>query len=183
MDASIGISQASVVEDDAKLEERVRFIHESIGTDALVERYIEGRELYVGILGNQQLQVLPVWELSFTKMPEEKRKIATERLKWSLTYQKRHGIVSGEARDLPDAKRIQELCKRVYRNLMLSGYARIDLRLSDSGEVYVIEANPNPQLSHDEDFAQSALKTGIDYGRLLQRIVNLGLRWEPTRLG
>jgi D-alanine-D-alanine ligase len=183
MDASIGISQASVVEDDAKLQERVRFIHESIGTDALVERYIEGRELYVGILGNQQLQVLPVWELSFTKMPEEKRKIATERLKWSLTYQKRHGIVSGEAKDLPDAKRIQELCKRVYRNLMLSGYARIDLRLAESGQVYVIEANPNPQLSHDEDFAQSALKAGIDYGKLLQRIVNLGLRWEPTRLG
>jgi D-alanine-D-alanine ligase len=183
MDSSIGISQASVVEDEDELKERVRFIHESIGTDALVERYIEGRELYVGLLGNQQLQVLPVWELQFTKMPEENRKIATERLKWSLTYQKRHGIVSGEAKDLPDARRIQEVCKRVYRTLMLNGYARIDLRLGASGEVYVIEANPNPQLSHDEDFAQSALKIGLDYGRLLQRIVNLGLRWEPTLAG
>ncbi|HVQ31664.1 MAG TPA: D-alanine--D-alanine ligase, partial [Vicinamibacteria bacterium] len=112
MDSSIGISQASVVEDEDELKERVRFIHESIGTDALVERYIEGRELYVGILGNQRLQVLPVWELLFTKMPEEKRKIATERLKWSLTYQKRHGIVSAEAKDLPDARRIQEVCRR-----------------------------------------------------------------------
>ena len=91
-----------MVENDEKLEERVRFIHESIGTDALVERYIEGRELYVGVMGNQRLQMLPVWELLFTKMPEESRKIATERLKWSLTYQKKHGIVSGEAKDLPD---------------------------------------------------------------------------------
>ena len=183
MDSSIGISQASVVETEDELKERVRFIHESIGTDALVERYIEGRELYVGILGNQRLQVLPVWELLFTKMPEEKRKIATERLKWSLTYQKRHGIVSAEAKDLPDARRIQEVCRRVYRNLMLSGYARIDLRLTADGRVYVIEANPNPQLSHDEDFAQSAQNAGLDYGSLLQRIVNLGLRWEPSNPG
>ena len=183
MDSSIGISQASVVENEDELKERVRFIHESIGTDALVERYIEGRELYVGILGNQRLQVLPVWELLFTKMPEEKRKIATERLKWSLTYQKRHGIMSAEAKDLPDARRIQEVCRRVYRNLMLSGYARIDLRLTAEGRVYVIEANPNPQLSHDEDFAQSAQNAGLDYGSLLQRIVNLGLRWEPSNPG
>jgi D-alanine-D-alanine ligase len=183
MDSSIGISQASVVENEDELKERVRFIHESIGTDALVERYIEGRELYVGILGNQRLQVLPVWELLFTKMPEEKRKIATERLKWSLTYQKRHGIVSAEAKDLPDARRIQEVCRRVYRNLMLSGYARIDLRLTGDGRVYVIEANPNPQLSHDEDFAQSAQNAGLDYGGLLQRIVNFGLRWEPSSPG
>ena len=91
LDASIGISQASVVEDEEELETRVEFIHESIGTDALVEHFIDGRELYVGILGNQQLQVLPIWELSFTKMPEEKRRIATERLKWSLTYQKKQG--------------------------------------------------------------------------------------------
>ena len=95
LDASIGISQASVVEDDEKLEERVRFIHESIGTPALVEEYVEGRELYVGILGNQRLQVLPIWELDFSGLPEEARRIATERLKWSMSYQKKHGIMSG----------------------------------------------------------------------------------------
>jgi D-alanine-D-alanine ligase len=185
MDASIGISQASVVEDAEHLAERVRFIHESVGTDALVERYIEGRELYIGVLGNQHLAPLPVWELLFNNMPEESRKIATERLKFSLTYQKKRGIVSEEARDLPEgaAVRIREIAKRVYRTLKLSGYARIDLRLSEAGRVYVIEANPNPQLSRDEDFAQSALKAGLDYGELIQRIVNLGLRWEPARLG
>jgi D-alanine-D-alanine ligase len=182
-DASIGISQASVVEDDTKLQERVRFIHDSIGTDALVERYVEGRELYVGVLGDRRLEILPIWELSFAGMPEESRKIATERLKWSLTYQKRHGIVSGPAKDLPEraAARIRDLCRRAYRSLMLSGYARIDLRLSEEGEPYIMEANPNPQISADEDFAQSARAAGLDYGRLLQRILGLGLRWEPTR--
>jgi len=185
LDASIGISQASVVESDEKLEERVKVVHESTETGALVEQFIDGGELYVGVVGNDRLEVLPIWELSFTKMPEEVRRIATERLKWSLKYQKKHGIVSEEARDLPDGvkDRIRDMCKRVYRNLMLSGYARIDLRLSETDGVHVIEANPNPQLSCDEDFAQSAMKTGIPYGDLIQRIMNLGLRWEPTRLG
>ncbi len=185
LDASIGISQASVVESEEKLAERVRFIHDSVGTDALVERYVEGRELYVGILGNERLTVLPTWELLFTKMPEEQRRIATERLKWSLTYQKKHGIVSGEAKDLEAgiAARIREVCKRVYRNLMLSGYARIDLRLGEKGELYVIEANPNPQLARDEDFAESAKATGLGYPGLIQRILSLGMRWEPGRLG
>jgi D-alanine-D-alanine ligase len=185
LDASIGISQASVVESDEKLADRVRFIHESIGTDALVESYIEGRELYVGILGNERLRVLPIWELLFTKMPEEQRKIATERLKWSLTYQKKHGIVSAEAQDFPDGvqARIREISKRVYRNLMLSGYARIDLRMRENGSLIVMEANPNPQLARDEDFGQAARAAGIAYDRLIQRILTLGLGWEPTRLG
>jgi D-alanine-D-alanine ligase len=185
LDASIGISQASVVEDDAKLEERVRFIHESIGTPALVEEYVEGRELYVGILGNERLQVLPTWELDFSGLPEEARRIATERLKWSMGYQKKHGIMTGLARDLaePLARRIGELCKRVYRSLMLSGYARIDLRLADDGRIVVLEANPNPQLAYGEDFAEAAEEAGIDYGPLLERIMALGLAWEPRNLG
>ena len=182
MDASIGISQASVVETDAKLEERVAFIHESIGTDALVEQYVEGRELYVGILGNHQLEALPVWELSFAKMPEESRNIATERLKWSLAYQKKHGIDSGKADLEPAAaKAIQGLCKRSFRILMMSGCARIDLRITEEGRAYVIEANPNPQLSQDEDFAQASLAAGIKYPELIQRLLSLGLRFETTR--
>ena len=183
LDASIGISQASVVEDDDKLAQRVAFIHDSIGTDALVESYIEGRELYVGVIGNQRLRAFPVWELSFAGMPEDARPIATERLKWSLTYQKKHGIASGAARDLPEgaARRFQELCKRVYRILQMSGYARIDLRLAPSERVYVIEANPNPQLAQGEDFAESAEKAAVGYGPLLQRIVRLGLRWPGER--
>jgi D-alanine-D-alanine ligase len=185
LDASIGISQASVVENDDKLAERVRFIHDSVGTDALVETYVEGRELYVGILGSARMTVLPVWELLFTKMPEEQRRIATERLKWSLTYQRRRGIVSGEARELPPAiaARIVALSRRAYRTLMLNGYARVDLRLTEAGEPYVLEANPNPELARDEDFAESALAAGIPYDELIQRLLMLGLRWEPKRFG
>src|SRR4249920_2269761 len=103
-EASIGISQASVVDSDDKLKERVAFIHESIGTAAIVEQYIEGREIYVGILGNQTLQAMPVWELFFTNMPEGARRIATDRVKWSVKYQKKYGIDSGPARDLPESQ-------------------------------------------------------------------------------
>jgi D-alanine-D-alanine ligase len=180
-EASIGISQASVVDSDDKLKERVAFIHESIGTAAIVEQYIEGRELYVGILGNQTLQALPVWELFFKNMPEGAKRIATDRVKWSVKYQKKYGIDSGPAVDLPEAKsdEIQHLCKRAYRALELSGYARIDLRLDEAGNVWVLEANPNPQIARGEDFAESALKLGITYEAVLQRIINLGLRWQP----
>jgi D-alanine-D-alanine ligase len=180
-EASIGISQASVVETDEKLKERVAFVHESIGTAALVEQYIDGRELYVGILGNQSLQALPVWELFFTNMPPEAKRIATDRVKWSVKYQKKYGIDSGPARDLSEAacEKIQHLCKRTFRALELSGFARVDLRLDDAGRVWVLEANPNPQIARGEDFVDSAAKAGLSYEAVLQRIINLGLRWQP----
>jgi D-alanine-D-alanine ligase len=180
-EASIGISQASVVDSDEKLKERVTFIHESIGTAAIVEQYIEGRELYVGILGNQALQALPVWELFFTNMPEGAKRIATDRVKWSVKYQKKYGIDSGPATELPESKAedIQHICKRAFRALELSGFARIDLRLDEAGNVWVLEANPNPQIARGEDFAASAEKIGLTYEAVLQRIINLGLRWQP----
>jgi D-alanine-D-alanine ligase len=180
-EASIGISQASVVDSDEKFKERVTFIHESIGTTALAEQYIDGRELYVGIFGNQALQALPVWELFFTNMPEGSKRIATDRVKWSVKYQKKYGIDSGAAKDLPEgmAEKIQHICKRAYRALELSGYARIDLRLDDAGKVWLLEANPNPQIAKGEDFTDSAEKVGIGYEAVLQRILNLGLRWQP----
>jgi D-alanine-D-alanine ligase len=185
LDASIGISQASVVDDEARLQERVRFIHESTETDAIVEQYVEGRELYVGVLGNHRLRVLPTWELSFQHMPDDARKIATERVKWSLSYQKKHGIVSAKATDLDPAltRRIESICRRVHRSLMLSGYVRIDLRLTAAGQIYVMEANPNPQLARDEDYARSAARAGIGYKALIARILSLGLSWEPGWLG
>jgi D-alanine-D-alanine ligase len=183
-EASSGISRASVVEDDEKLAERVRFIHESIGTDANVERFIEGRELYVGIVGNERLTVFPVWELRFDSLPGDGRLLMTDRAKWNAKYQKKYGIMTGPADLAPDvAARVQHLCKRVYRALELSGYARIDLRLDGDGHVYVLEANPNPQLAYGEDFAESAEHGGLSYQGLLQTIINNGLRWRPERLG
>jgi D-alanine-D-alanine ligase len=184
-EASIGISQASVVEDPAKLAERVQFIHDSIGTDAIVEHYVEGRELYCGVIGNQRVQVLPVWEMTFAKMPDDQHRIATERVKWSPKYQQKMGIATGEAKDLPEgtAERIQHISRRVYKVLELSGYGRIDLRLDDRGAIHVLEANPNPQIARDEDFAESAKRAGLAYPALLQRILSIGLRWEPEQRG
>ena len=184
-EASIGIAQASVVEDETKLRERVQFIHESVGLDAIAEQFVEGRELYCAIVGNQRLQTFPIWEMTFSNMPEGQHRIATERVKWNTKYQKRVGIATSEAKGLPAGlgERIQHIARRVYQVLELSGYARIDLRLDDKGNFYVLEANPNPQIASDEDFAVSAKCAGVDYPTLIQRILTTGLRWEPERLG
>ena len=184
-EASIGISQASVVQDESKFKERCQFIHDSIGTDAIVERYIEGRELYCGVLGNQRLRVLPVWELTFDNLPERQRNIATERVKWSPKYQTKVGVATGEAEGLTEATvaQIQHITRRAYRVLEMSGYARIDFRLDAEGRIYVLEANPNPQIARTEDFALSADVAGLSYPALLQRILTTGLRWEPERAG
>lgn len=184
-EASFGISQASVVENEEKLRERITFVHESIGTDAIVEQYIEGRELYVGLLGNSRLRVLPVWELDLNGMPDELRRIATARVKWSSKYQKKYDIKSGPAQDLPNGlpKQIQRMAKRVFRALNLSGYARVDMRLDSNGRVYVLEANPNPQICYGEDFAESAESAGISYESLMQSLITLGLSWKPDRMG
>jgi D-alanine-D-alanine ligase len=181
-EGSAGIAQTSLVTDDEKLAERVAFIHKRQRTDAIVERFIDGRELYVGILGNARLQVFPVWELLFTKAPDELPKIATEKVKWDAGYRDKHGIKTALAKGLADAQvaQIKSLCKRIYRVLELSGYARVDLRLDPEGRVYVLEANPNPQLAYGEDFAESAEKAGVSYNALIQRIVNLALQRGPT---
>jgi D-alanine-D-alanine ligase len=177
-EASLGISQASIVESDEKLVERVAFIHDKLGTDAIAEQYIDGREFYVGILGNQRLQVLPVWELVFTRAPKDLPRIATARVKWDASYQDRHGITTHEARDLDadTTSAIVRLCKRAYRALDITGYARMDLRMSEDGQVYLIECNPNPQLAYDEDFANAAEHAGMSYEALIHRIISLGLQ-------
>jgi len=181
-EASVGISQASVVSDEEKLRKRVEFIHDHIGSDAIAERYVDGRELYVGLLGNDRVRVFPAWEMHFQKMIEgDNWPIATERVKWSTKYQTKHGISTDEARDLPPgaAEHIVRLARRIYRTLALTGYARVDLRMDATGRVYFIEANPNPQLAYGEDFAESAERSGLSYEALLERILALGLAWQP----
>ena len=176
-EASLGISQASLVESDEKLAERVRFIHESIGTDALVEEYIEGRELYVGVIGNERLRVLPTWELDFGKLTESGEPIATARVKHSPEYQKKHRIDIHRAQDLDPAveRQLQRTTRRVYRMLELDGYARVDYRLTARNEVYLLEANPNPEVAEKEEFASAAAAVGLKYRALLARILSLGL--------
>jgi len=183
-EASAGISQASVVENEEQLERRAAFIHEKLGTAAIVEQFIDGRELYVGVLGNERLEVLPVWEMSFAGMPDNRWRIATERAKWSTKYQKTHGIMTDRALlGTEEQERIQRVARRTYRALDMNGYARVDLRMDDEGHLYVLEANPNPNLAYGEDFSESAEAAGLPYERLLQRIIALGRRWEPARTG
>jgi D-alanine-D-alanine ligase len=183
-EASTGISQASVVENHDQLARRVTFIHEKLGTAAIVEQFIDGRELYVGVIGNERLDVLPPWEMSFAQMPDNRWKIATERVKWSTQYQKRHGIMTDQAKlDASTAERMQRIAKRAYRALDLSGYARVDVRMEEEGRMYVLEANPNPNMAYGEDFSESAEAQGISYERLLDRLIALGLRWQPARTG
>jgi len=181
-EASLGIAQASVVENDQKLVERVEFIHNSIGTDALVEKYIEGRELYVGMLGNGRLLVLPVWELSFANLPAGVPQIATRRVKWDYAYQKKIGLKNRAAKNLPNGleKKVAKISRRIYQTLGLSGYARLDYRLDANGEIYLLEANPNPQIAYGEDFAESAHVAGIPYTELMQKILNLGMTYRAS---
>ena len=175
-DGSFGISQASIVDTDEKLAERVAFVHERVGTAAIAEQYIEGRELYVGVLGNNRLRVLPVWELKFGTMGGA-RHIATEKVKHDTDYQERVGIVDGPATDLaPEVQaRIQRTAKRIYRTLGLDGYGRIDFRLAADGTLYFIEANPNPEIAKSQEFATAAQHDGLDYPSLLNRILALGI--------
>lgn len=177
--SSTGIAQASVVHDAESLADRVAFVHEHVGTDAIVEEYVDGRELNVSVLGNLRLRTFPVWELRFTKLPEGSEPIATSKVKWDLKYQERIGIENGPAGDLPPetVARLQKLARRVYRVLGLSGFARIDFRLAPDGRIVVLEANPNPDLCHDEDFADAARADGLAYPDLLQRLLGLGLRY------
>ncbi len=183
-EGSAGISQASIVTDDEKLTERVAFVHRQTNSDAIAEQFIEGREIYVSILGNQKLQAFAPWELLLNNLPEGQANIATGRLKWNKEHQKKMGLVTEAAKLPPEMKaKIERLSKRIYRILGLSGYARLDYRLAANGEVYLLEANPNPQIALNEDFADSAAHSGVPYDALLQKIVTLGLSYSPMRSG
>jgi D-alanine-D-alanine ligase len=177
-DASRGISQASVVDSDEKLAERVAFVHERIKTPAIAEQYIEGREIYVGVLGNEKVQVLPVWELQFSKLADGALPIATEKVKHDPAYQEKRGIIQGPAQGLEPAveTRIKTSAKRICEALEIDGYCRIDFRLAADGTPYFIEANPNPEISAGEEFAQAALHAGTSYQDLLDKILLLGLQ-------
>ena len=176
--SSLGISKASIVHDDAELSDRVKFVHRRVKTDAIAEQFIEGREVYVAVLGNERLTALPARELVIASEHSDPPVIATEKVKHDLEYQERHGIEQKPAVDLLPAVQsaLPHLSKRIYRILGLSGYARIDYRISPDGLIWCLEANPNPEISQGEEFASAALQAGIAYPELLQRLLNLGLK-------
>ncbi|MGH6736074.1 MAG: D-alanine--D-alanine ligase family protein [Methyloceanibacter sp.] len=177
-DSSFGIAEASLVNNDEKLAERIEFMQANVGTDLILEQYVDGRELYVGVMGNSRLQVLPVWELEMQRLRSDAPKIATRRVKWNLKFQKRRGVKLSPARDLPPEleRLLVKTTKRLYRLLQLSGYARVDFRLDAEGRPYFLEANPNPDIGYGEEFAEAAEAAGIDYEPLLDRILAIGLR-------
>lgn len=181
-EGSVGIAQASYVENEEQLRERVALIHDKLHGDAIAEQYIDGRELYVTVLGNTKLEILPFRELVFDNVEPGTPKMATYKVKWDDKYRERWGINYQFARSLPDGmeQRITHLCKRVYHLLDMNGYGRVDLRLTADGELHVLEANPNPGIARDEDCSLSAIKAGMNYEDFIQRILQLGLTWRTA---
>lgn len=171
-EASLGIAKASVVASKEKLLERVDYIHTKLNEDAIIEEFIPGKEIYVGVLGNIKLSNLPLWELRFENVEEPSKEIYSEQAKWNKKYRKRKGIHSQVA-DLPKEveNKIIKTVKNTYRVLNLSGYARIDLRLTDDNQVYILEANPNPNIASDDEFAESAKAVGISYSDLIEKLI------------
>src|SRR5215472_10449079 len=176
-EGSVGISLDSFVDNDTAFEERIRFIHERLNQEALAEEFIEGRELYVSILGTDRLRVFPYREVIFAEVPEGQPKFSTFKAKWDDAYRKRWGIQNVFAEALPNgtSQRIAKICRAVYRALRIRGYGRIDLRVTPEGEIVILEANPNPNLDRKDEFAQSAMKVGLSYTRMIQRILTLAL--------
>ena len=176
LESSEGISQVSYVENEKEAKARIKFVHERLGVDAIIEEFIDGREVYVSILGNEKLSVFPARELFFKQVPEDEPKFATFKSKWDLEYRKKWGIDSGWVTEMSAAtqKKLNEVCKKIYRILQIQGFGRIDLRIKND-EIYFIEANPNPSIAKKEDYALSANKAGVEYEELISKIVSLSL--------
>jgi D-alanine-D-alanine ligase len=178
-DASAGIAHASVVQDAPSLNERVALVHDRFHQPAIVEEFIDGRELYVSLIGNgEALDVLPLTEMVFAKdktRPEER--IATQSAKWDEEYRARRGIRNVFARPVSKAARdrIDAICRTAFRVLWLRDYARLDVRLAPDGEVWFLEANANPFISYGHDMANAAEKAGMDYYEFVERLVHEAL--------
>jgi D-alanine-D-alanine ligase len=174
-DGSIGIDQGSFVESVKELMERIHYIQEEFDSPALIEEYIEGREIYAAILGNENPEVLPMVELDLSKLPKGTPRIAGKEVKWETETEAYKVTKSAPAEDLDEAvtKRLSETALSAYQALKLRDYGRIDMRLSKKGEVFVIEANPNPWLASTAEFAMAAKKAGRNYTELIAEIVDL----------
>lgn len=183
-ESSDGIAKASFVRDENEAIERARFLHQKFGSDVMIEEYIDGRELYVAVLGNRRRVVFPPREIFFEHVPDDEPKFATAHAKWNDAYRKRWGITNGPAADLPELvmKDLRKLARNVYAWLRIRGFGRIDIRLSSRNELFVIEANPNPSLAEEDDFAQSAITGGLTYDEMIQEILNAATR-ECSRAG
>jgi len=174
-DGSIGIDNSSVVDTVKDLMERIHYIHEEFDSPALIEEYIEGREIYAAILGNENPEVLPLIELDLSKLPKGTPRIAGQDVKFFRETEAYKLTKSAPVEDLDEetTQKLQEIALSAYRALKLRDYGRIDMRLNKKGEVYVIEANPNPWLSSTAEFSMAVKKAGYSYTDLINKIVQL----------
>jgi D-alanine-D-alanine ligase len=182
-DASVGIAQASVVRDDDALKERVTFIHERIKTDAIVEEFIAGRELYIGVMGNDPPVALPPIEMVFGNDSTVESRIATFKAKWSVRYREGRGIQNMIAENLSEEvrQRLAEVALRAYEAAGLRDYGRIDVRLAHDDAIYVVEANPNPYLAEGEDLAWAAEEGGHLYPEFIEKIAEMAIKRGTPR--
>lgn len=182
-EASRGISQASIVDNVPAFVDRIKFIHDNMQLDAIAEEYIEGREFYMGVFGYKQISVLPAREMLFANMPEGEPRIATYKAKWDDAYRKKWGIKSVDAAKISDELQanMADVCKRAYRAMDMDSYVRFDLRVDAKNEVYIIEPNANPCIAKMDEIAQSAMKAGMSYEDLIQKVLDLALLRHENR--
>ncbi|HEX7288410.1 MAG TPA: D-alanine--D-alanine ligase [Candidatus Angelobacter sp.] len=173
-DGSVGIDKDSVVESIKDLMQRMHYVQEEFECPVLIEEFIEGREIYAGILGNQRPEVLPLIELDLSKLPAGMPKVAGTEVKWDKDSEAYKVTKSAPVEDLDEetTKKLQKTALAAYQILKLRDYGRIDMRLTDKGEIYVIEANPNPWLSSDSEFFMSAKKSGRSYAEMIGEIID-----------
>ena len=176
-DGSVGIDAGAVVQTLRELMERVALLQERFDCPALIEEYIEGREIYVGVLGNDKPNALPIVELDLSKLPEGMPHIAGKEVKWEKGTEAYDLTKSAAAQGLddPTVKRLQDTAVQVYGALKLRDYGRVDMRLTNDGRIYVIEANPNPWLAPEAELAMAAALAGRSYVELIGQIVELAL--------
>jgi D-alanine-D-alanine ligase len=177
-DGSIGIDEGAVVKNVKEMMERIQYIQDEFDSPALIEEYIEGREIYAGILGSyEHTQVLPLVELDLSRLPEGTPKIATYDVKFEKNTEAYKLTKSQVAENLDEetTKRLSDTALAAYRALKLRDYGRIDMRLAPNGDVYVIEANPNPWLASRQEFAMAAKASGRSYTELIGEIVDLAM--------
>ena len=180
MDASIGIDERSLVRDTQQLMERVLYIQKTFGDAALAEEYIEGREFYVGVLGNAELIAFPPIEMDFSGLKEGSLRVMDSQAKFDETSDRFHGTKAVVAEIEPELRaKLQKASVDAYRALRVCDYGRVDLRLTETGEVYVIEVNANCYLEQSSEFVTAAAAHGISYPALLNRIADLAIeRWK-----
>jgi D-alanine-D-alanine ligase len=183
-DASIGIGRKSLVQDALQLMRRVATIHEECADAAIAEEYIEGREFYVGVLGNSPPKALPPIELDFTGFPEGQPKVFDSKAKWEERSAEYKGTKSVLA-TLPDElrARLQKVAVDAYRAVRVRDYGRVDLRLTDTGDIYVLEVNASCYLERSSEFAVAAAAAGLDFPKLIDRIITLALERYNGRRG